>query len=94
VKVVLTSWFNLLVMWSVSVAHGESDTIRLRVLSYNIHHGEGVDRKIDLDRIARIMGDVKSDILALQEADQRVSRNKREDQPTVLAVIESSAPHE
>lgn len=85
VKVVLTSWFSLLVMWSVGVAHGESDTIRLRVLSYNIHHGEGVDRKLDLDRIARVMEDVKPDIVALQEVDQGVSRSKREDQPAELA---------
>lgn len=27
----------------------------LRVMTYNIHHGEGADRKIDLERLAEII---------------------------------------
>jgi hypothetical protein len=40
---------------------------RLRVLSYNIHHGEGVDGKLDLARIAGAINSVKPDLVALQE---------------------------
>ena len=39
----------------------------LRILSYNIHHGEGMDGKLDLPRIASVITSVQPDIVALQE---------------------------
>ena len=57
----------------------------LRVLSYNIHHGAGVDRKLDLERIARVIDSVDPDLVALQEVDQNVPRSQRVDQPAELA---------
>ncbi|MGC4006444.1 MAG: endonuclease/exonuclease/phosphatase family protein [Pirellulales bacterium] len=60
-------------------------TVRLRVLSYNIHHGEGTDGKLDLPRIARIIRDAEPDVVALQEVDRRVMRSKTIDQPAELA---------
>ena len=33
-----------------------TEPLRLRVISYNIHHGEGVDRRLDLPRIANLNG--------------------------------------
>jgi endonuclease/exonuclease/phosphatase family metal-dependent hydrolase len=53
-----------------------SQPIRLRVMSYNIHHGEGTDKKIDLERIARVINSVEPDLVALQEVDVRVPRSK------------------
>ena len=44
----------------------------LRVLTYNIHHGEGTDGKLDLDRIARVIKAAEPDIVALQEVDQKI----------------------
>jgi|GEM_PF-232369 len=71
---------------SVSVeAVDAADTIRLRILSYNIHHAEGVDGKLDLQRIADVIGSVQPDIVALQEVDQRVARTRGVDQPAELA---------
>ena len=58
---------------------------RLRVLSYNIHHGEGVDGKLDLARIAGVIRSVKPDVVALQEVDQRTQRTGGVDQPGELA---------
>ena len=58
---------------------------RLRVLSYNIHHGEGVDGKLDLARIASVIRSVEPDIVALQEVDQKVARTQGVDQPEELA---------
>ncbi|MEZ6056760.1 MAG: endonuclease/exonuclease/phosphatase family protein [Planctomycetaceae bacterium] len=83
-------WFiklALSVMVSLSVAStGESaEPIRLRLLSYNIHHGEGVDRNLDLERIADVILSVKPDLVALQEVDQKVKRTESIDQPTELA---------
>lgn len=59
--------------------------VRLRVLTYNIHHAAGVDRKLDVARIARVINDAKPDIVALQEVDQRVTRSKGVDQPAELS---------
>lgn len=61
------------------------EPIRLRVLSYNIHHAEGVDRKLDVERVARVIRTVKPDIVALQEVDKKVKRTQGIDQPAELA---------
>lgn len=51
----------------------------LRVLTWNIHHGEGVDGKLDFARIGRVIRDAKPDVVALQEVDVRTERIKRRD---------------
>ena len=58
--------------------------IRLRVLCYNIHHAEGVDGKLDLPRIARIILSVKPDLVALQEVDQNTKRTGQGEQAAEL----------
>ncbi len=58
---------------------------RLRVLCYNIHHGEGVDGKLDLERIARVIRSVEPDVVALQEVDKNTQRTGQVDQPAELA---------
>ncbi len=55
------------------------------VLTYNIHHGEGLDGKIDLVRIASILSREKPDFVALQEVDQNASRSGKVDQAGELA---------
>ncbi len=62
-----------------------SEPIRIRVLSYNIHHGAGADGRIDLDRTARVIGSVTPDVVALQEVDRGVARTERIDEPALLA---------
>jgi endonuclease/exonuclease/phosphatase family metal-dependent hydrolase len=57
----------------------------LRVLTYNIHHGEGVDGKFDLPRIAEVIKSVSPDFVALQEVDQGTARASGVDQPAELA---------
>jgi len=57
----------------------------VRVLSYNIHHGEGSDGEIDLQRIARVILDQEPDIVALQEVDVHTRRASGTDQAEVLA---------
>jgi len=59
----------------------------LRVLSYNVHHCEGVDRKLDVERIAEVIRAVQPDIVALQEVDQNVQRSQSVDQPALLAEL-------
>ncbi len=57
----------------------------VRVLSYNIHHGEGMDGKIDLARIARVIKDADPDVVAIQEVDVRTARSGGVDQAAELA---------
>jgi len=57
----------------------------LRVLSYNIHHAQGVDGRLDVHRIAAIIRAAKPDLVALQEVDRRTARSERVDQPAAFA---------
>jgi endonuclease/exonuclease/phosphatase family metal-dependent hydrolase len=73
----------LLVPLLASFLLGCSSTTRLTVLTYNIHHAEGMDKKLDLPRIARVIGD-KADLVALQEVDNGTTRTNRVDQTATL----------
>jgi len=57
----------------------------LRVLTYNIQFGRGVDRAIDLDRIAAAIRPFDPDVLALQEVDIDRVRSGGRDQARYLA---------
>ena len=57
----------------------------LRVLTYNIHHGEGTDGRIDLSRQAEIVMSVQPDLVALQEVDHRTERTDGVNQLEELA---------
>lgn len=60
------------------------EAVEIRVLSYNIHHAEGLDRQLDLERIARIIRDASPDFVALQEVDVRTERSDKVDQAAEL----------
>lgn len=57
----------------------------VRVLTYNIHHCEGQDKKLDLERIARIITSSKADVVCLQEVDKELKRSNKLDVARVLA---------
>ena len=59
----------------------------LRVMSYNIHHGEGLDQKLDLERIAKVILDAKADLVGLQEVDRGCERTQKRDLPAELAKL-------
>lgn len=58
-----------------------------RVMTYNIHHGEGLDKKVDLPRIAALIKAEKADIVALQEVDKGTKRTDRRDLTAELAQL-------
>ena len=60
---------------------------RLRVLTYNIHHGEGTDGKFDYERLARVINGLKPDVAALQEVDRNTRRANGVDQAALLAKL-------
>jgi endonuclease/exonuclease/phosphatase family metal-dependent hydrolase len=57
----------------------------IRVITYNIHHGEGTDGKIDLERIAKLLVAEKPDLVSLNEVDQGVERTHGIDTPAEMA---------
>jgi endonuclease/exonuclease/phosphatase family metal-dependent hydrolase len=56
-------------------------------MTYNIHHGEGQDGKVDLLRIAQLIKEQNADIVGLQEVDKGVERTQRRDLPAELAAL-------
>ncbi|EKK03710.1 endonuclease/exonuclease/phosphatase family protein [Rhodopirellula baltica SH28] len=78
-------WLAGLLMFLGTGVLGAAEPVRVRVLCYNIHHGEGVDRKLDLERIAKVIQSVEPDLVTLQEVDQNASRSGSVDQPAELA---------
>lgn len=66
-------------------AEGPPDPASFRVMTYNIHHAEGLDKKVDLQRIAALIQHEKAEIVALQEVDKGCGRTARRDFPAELA---------
>jgi endonuclease/exonuclease/phosphatase family metal-dependent hydrolase len=64
----------------------------LRVLTYNIHHGEGLDGRFDLQRLADIMNSAAPDLIALQEVDRGTTRAGRVDQMAELGRLTGMHP--
>lgn len=59
----------------------------LRVMTYNIHVGVGIDKKLDLERIAEVINREKPDLVALQEVDRGVTRTEGKDEIAELAKL-------
>lgn len=59
--------------------------VQLRVMTYNIQHGAGMDRKIDLLRTAAAINAEHPDIVALEEMDKGTARTDRRDLTGELA---------
>lgn len=81
---------------SVTLASVDSQTFaaeaaRLRVLSYNIHYGQGTDGRYDLQRLAAVINEAKPDLVALQEVDVGVMRSGRVHQAKRLAELTDMA---
>ena len=47
---------------------------------WNIHHGEGTDGKIDLQRLADVIAKESPDVVMLQEVDRNMPRSGKVDQ--------------
>jgi len=62
---------------------------KLRVMSYNIHVGVGMDKKLDLQRIADVINAEHPDLVGLQEVDRGVKRTEGKDEIAELAKLTS-----
>lgn len=59
----------------------------LRVMTYNIHVGVGMDKKLDLQRIAEVINRERPDLVGLQEVDRGVKRTEGRDEIVELAAL-------
>jgi len=57
----------------------------VRLVTWNIHHGEGLDGTVDIDHIAAELLAQKPDVVCLQEVDVGVTRSRQLDIPQELA---------
>ncbi len=59
----------------------------LRVMTYNIHVGVGMDKKLDLTRIAEVIKSEHPDLVGLQEVDRGVKRTELKDEIVELSKL-------
>jgi len=84
-----------LVILSLSFIAGSSTNFKssipakrtLRVMTYNIHVGIGMDKKMDLKRIAGVINQEHPDLVGLQEVDRGVERTQRVDEIAEIAQL-------
>jgi endonuclease/exonuclease/phosphatase family metal-dependent hydrolase len=88
----MMSRFLFLLILSAA-ALGAQTPSTIRVLTYNIHHGEGIDKRLDLERIAKLILDAKADVVGLQEVDRGCDRTQKRDLPAELAKLTGMIVH-
>lgn len=59
----------------------------IRVVSYNIRHGRGMDMVIDLERLAHVIRETGADIVGLNEVDIETERSSGVDQAGTLGEL-------
>ena len=69
---------------SCQTAYSQDNIISLRIMSYNIQHGAGMDDVIDLDRQAAVINAAMPDVVGLQEVDSCVKRSGYKPQAALL----------
>jgi endonuclease/exonuclease/phosphatase family metal-dependent hydrolase len=58
---------------------------RFRIATYNIHKGRGLDGRVRIERILRVLREIDADVVALQEVINREGRSAQEHQACYLA---------
>jgi endonuclease/exonuclease/phosphatase family metal-dependent hydrolase len=74
-------------LFALVLVGGCGSTQKLTVMTYNIHHGEGNDKQLDLPRIAAVISSAKPDLVALQEVDLGTERTNHVPQAAELAKL-------
>ena len=64
----------------------------IRIMSYNIQNGKGMDNIVDYQRIADVINNVAPDVVALQELDSATNRSKGVDVLSHLARLTAMYP--
>ena len=83
--------FACFVVLLTTISTQAAEPLKLRVLCYNIHYGQGTDGSYDVARLARVIEKQKPDLVALQEVDVGVRRSGRVHQARRLAKLTKMA---
>ena len=88
----MNTWvFSFLFFGSSVLVFGEADPSgernSLKILSYNIKHGRGMDGRVDLKRTAEVIRSLSPDLVTLQEVDKNCTRSGSIDLTQELAGI-------
>ena len=59
-----------------------------RIMTYNVHRCVGVDRKLDVDRVAAVIAEYEPDVVALQELDVHRARTRGVDQAYAIGATD------
>jgi len=87
VLLILTLAVAAITLSACQSAVEESAPSTLRVMSYNIHYGLGLDGVYDVERLAKVINEFQPDLVALQEVEIGVARSGRTDQASELAKL-------
>lgn len=77
----------LLLLGTLHVFAQKNKPITLKVMTYNIHHGESEQGKSNLNRVVELIKKHKPDLVALQEIDSVVTRSGKVNQMNVLSLL-------
>lgn len=66
--------------------------MHLTLATYNIHHAAGMDKKVDVPRIAAVLKESGAQVACLQEVDDRVMRSGLQRQPRELGRLLGMEP--
>lgn len=80
-----TAYQNLLRIPGIESKAETKPATAIRVMTYNIHAGYGLDEALDLQRLADVMAYSGAQIIGLNEVDQATRRSGYVDQATKLA---------
>lgn len=90
-KIVLGIFLSVLMVFSMGgnvFAAGYGKEVDVKVMSYNIQHGVGLDDVLDLERTARVIEKAEADIIGIQEVDRFYGeRSDFQDQAKELAQL-------
>ncbi|UCC64947.1 MAG: endonuclease, partial [Anaerolineae bacterium] len=60
----------------------------MKILTYNIHHWEGTDGRVDVDRVAQVVHESGADVVALNEVFHPATT-----ETDILPLLETMARH-
>ena len=78
-KTILSIYLALCTLTLTAQNKTTTENNSIRIMSYNIHAGIGMDSKLDIERLADIINNYNPDIVALQEVDSVTNRINKKD---------------
>lgn len=84
-KIILLFLISCLALFNIEAQTYPQRENTHRLMSFNIQHGEGMDRKIDIERIGNVILDANPEVVGLQEVDSVVNRSGNIDIMKLLA---------